>query len=118
MGRFYDYDNDPAGRPVGDLIYSGTTGPGAGGPGLVGRWRHLESLTEHTEGHAAASMRQGGIRNGVLYLSRYPCPGPDGCFENVAAALRPGQRLTMWVVNEDGSTVRVQRFGTGEAVRP
>jgi len=118
VGRFYDYDNDPAGRPVGDLIYSGTTGPGAGGPGLVGRWRHLESLTEHTEGHAAASMRQGGIRNGVLYLSRYPCPGPDGCFENVAAALRPGQRLTMWVVNEDGSTVRVQRFGTGEAVRP
>lgn len=118
VGRLYDYDTEANGQPIGELVYSGTTGPGAGGPGLVGRWRHLESLTEHTEGHAAAIMRQRGIRNGVLYLNRYPCPGPDGCFENTAAALRPGQRLTIWVVNADGSTVRVARIGTGEAVQP
>jgi hypothetical protein len=118
IGRLYDYDEDSDGQVVGDLVYSGKTGPGTGGPGLTGRWKHLESLTEHTEGHAAAVMRQRRIGNAVLYLNRYPCPGQDGCFENIAAALRPGQRLTIWVVNADGSTVRVQRIGTGEAVEP
>ena len=112
IGRLYDAD----GRPIGDLIYSGKTGPGAGGPGLTGRWRFLESLTEHTEGHAAAVMRRDRIEAAALYLNRYPCPGPDGCFENIAVALPKGWRMTIWVVNEDGSAVRIRRIGTGEAV--
>ena len=112
IGRLYD----AVGRPVGDLIYSGKDGPGAGGPGLTGRWKHLESLTEHTEGHAVAVMRRDQIKAAALYLNRYPCPGPDGCFDNIAAALPRGWRMTIWVVNANGSAVRVQRIGTGEAV--
>lgn len=114
IGRLYDAD----GHPVAELIYSGKDGPGAGAPGLHGRWRLLESLTEHTEGHAAALIRMCRSPEATLYLNRYPCPGPAGCFTNIAAALPAGTRLTIWVVNSDGSTVRVQRTGTGEALRP
>lgn len=112
IGRLYTND----GERIGDLIYSGEEGPGTGGPGLGPRWQNLKSLTEHTEGHAAAVMRRDGIRDAALYLNRYPCPGPAGCFDNIQHALPAGTRLTMWVVNADGSIDRVRRVGTGEAI--
>ncbi|GAA3735930.1 hypothetical protein GCM10022225_18250 [Plantactinospora mayteni] len=86
IGRLYDAE----GQPIGDLIYSGKAGPGAGGPGLTGRWKFLESLTEHTEGHAAAVMRRDRIEAAALYLNRYPCPGPDGCSRTSRRHCRKG----------------------------
>lgn len=59
IGRLYTND----GQQIGDIIHSGEEGPGTGGPGLRPRWRNLKSLTEHTEGHAAAIMRRDGIRD-------------------------------------------------------
>lgn len=114
VGRLYDVD----GNPVAELIYSGTTGPGAGGPGLHGRWRLLESTTQHTEGHAAALVRLRHMDEAVLYLNRYPCPGEAGCFENVAQCcrVRPGSRCgssTPMAVPYECSA-----SGTGEALAP
>ncbi|MFB6394986.1 DUF6244 family protein [Polymorphospora lycopeni] len=112
VGRLYGSD----GEPVGDLLFSGQSGPGKGGPGLAGRWRHLESLTEHTEGHAAALVREHGIEDAAPYLNMHPCRKPEGCHRNIDKALRPGSRLTVWVVNADGSTLRRRYEGNGEAL--
>ncbi len=103
-------------RPASNLILSGQPGPGVGGTGLVRPWKQWESLTEHAEGHAAAIMRRDRVRNGVLYLNMHPCRKPAGCHLNIEKALPTGSRLTVWVVNADGSTLRRIYEGNGEAL--
>lgn len=76
----------------------------------------MESLTEHTEGHAAAIMRERGIRDAVLYLNMHPCRKPEGCHRNIDKALPADSRLTVWVVNADGSALRRIYEGNGEAL--
>lgn len=115
IGRLYRAGDD---HPAGDLLFSGVKGPGAGGPGLIPPWLHYESLTDHTEGHAAAIMRDQQIRDGVLYLNMHPCMKPAGCHLNIAKAMPTGYRLTVWVVNADGSRVRRIYRGNGEGTAP
>ena len=115
IGRLYRGDDV---EPAGDLIYSGQRGPGSGGPGLTGGWKLWDSLTQHAEGHAAAIMRRDSIRDGVLYLNMHPCRKPKGCHDNIEEALPQGSRLTVWVVNKDGSSLRRIYEGNGEATEP
>jgi len=114
VGRLYTAD----GRPASDLLHSGQRGPGAGGPGLATPWQQYESLTAHTEGHTAAIIRRDGITDAVLYLNMHPCRKPAGCHLNIEKALPPNSRLTVWVVNADGSTLRRIYKGTGEGLQP
>jgi hypothetical protein len=114
IGRLYA----AGGEPVYDLIYSGRSGPGADGPGLTAPWKQDESLTLHAEGHAAAIMRRDGIIDAVLYLNMHPCRPPAGCHDNIEKALPRNARLTVYVVNADGSSLRRIYKGTGEALQP
>lgn len=81
-------------------------------------WKHYESLTLHAEGHAAAVMRRDGINDAVLYLNMHPCRPPAGCHNTIAKALPRDARLTVYVVNANGSALRRIYIGTGEALQP
>jgi hypothetical protein len=83
---------------------------------LQGDWQRSEALTEHAEGHAAAVMRQRGMTDATLYLNKHPCRKPAGCHYNIEKALPRGSRLTVWVVNANGSALKRTYVGTGEAV--
>lgn len=101
---------------MGDLIYSGQSGPGADGPGLAAPWKHYESLTVHAEGHAVAVMRRDEITDAALYLNMHPCRPPAGCHETISKALPRNARLTVYVVNANGGSLRRVYKGTGEAL--
>ncbi|MGH8793557.1 MAG: DddA-like double-stranded DNA deaminase toxin [Stackebrandtia sp.] len=114
VGHAYD---TVTGEQVGDgEIWSVREGPGRGGSGLAAPWRQMESLTEHTEGHAAAIMRAQGPRDVTLYINREPCPGPDGCRERLNEALPQGDRMTVFVVRPGGAVRRRKFEGTGEGL--
>ncbi|GAA3138608.1 DddA-like double-stranded DNA deaminase toxin [Kribbella aluminosa] len=55
-------------------ITSGRGGPGAGGPGLIGDYRRMNSALDHVEGHVAAILRRAGASKDVtLYINNRPC---------------------------------------------
>lgn len=99
------------GREVGGEIWSGKDGPGRGGTGLAAPWRHMETMTEHVEGHVAATIRTDEKQDSpvfdcdaVLYISRPPCETePYGCRWQVEEALPAGARLTVYTVARNGS---------------
>lgn len=84
-------------------IWSGKAGPGRGGPGLAAPWRHMETMTEHVEGHVAAVMRRDEIADAQLYISRRPCEElPYGCRWTLEDALPADSRLTVFTVDRRG----------------
>ena len=92
-------------------------GPGDTGAheDLVEPYRSMK-FTWHIESNATAFMRRHGIRQAVIYTNMKPCPGEDGCDENVEATLLIGWRLTVFQVLPN-STVRVWDYpGTGEGL--
>lgn len=87
-------------------------------PASPGRVKPETSLTEHAEGHATALMRRHGLNEAVLTSTMRLAAEPQAAITNLAVALPAGARLTVWVVNGDGSIVLVRRTGTGEALQP
>ena len=78
-------------------VVSGTKGPGAGAPGLIGKTALLDSARKHAEGHAAALMRRAGAaKEMTLYLNNKPCPGKWGCNRTLKYQLPPGAKLTIY----------------------
>ncbi|MFF1820411.1 DddA-like double-stranded DNA deaminase toxin [Kribbella sp. NPDC058245] len=78
-------------------LVSGTKGPGAGGPGLVGNYKQMRVAREHVEGHAAALMRRpGAAKEMTLYLNNKPCAGAMGCFATLPAQLPAGSKLSVY----------------------
>lgn len=98
------------GSEIGGEIWSGREGPGKGGPGLAAPWRHMQTMNEHVEGHAAAVMRRDGHRDAVLYISRRPCEDdPYGCQRQLENALPAGARLTVFIVDQRGG-IKPRKF--------
>jgi hypothetical protein len=53
-------------------------------------------MQDHVEGHAAALMREHGIRAASLYLNKDPCPGRLGCDRMLPYMLPPGSQLAVY----------------------
>jgi hypothetical protein len=78
--------------PAGDTpLISGYKGPSAsmprGTPGMNGR------IKSHVEAHAAAVMREQGLKDATLYINRAPCAGATGCGAMLPRMLPEGGRL-------------------------
>jgi len=61
----------------------------AGGPGMNG------TILTHVEANAASFMRQNGIKEATLYISKKPCDWARGCEHMLPHMLPPGARLTV-----------------------
>ena len=51
------------------------------------------NIKSHVEAHAAAIMREQGLRDATLYINRVPCPGGMGCGAMLPRMLPEGARL-------------------------
>ena len=69
----------------------------------------------HVEVKAAAAMRSGNVKNGVLVINHPggPCPGELGCTTALPLVLSEGATLTVWWPSEQGMTS--QQFTGGPA---
>ncbi|WP_437753911.1 DddA-like double-stranded DNA deaminase toxin [Sorangium sp. So ce1389] len=72
-------------------LISGYKGPSAsmprGTPGMNGR------IKSHVEAHAAAVMREQGIKDATLYINQAPCSSATGCGAMLPRMLPEGARL-------------------------
>ncbi len=89
---------------VGDFEFiSGINGPSSKFPNKTIPGRNAIIRT-HVEAHAAATMRDLGIKEGVLYINRVPC-GPATGFRNGCEYMLPRmlpEGATMQVIGPDG----------------
>lgn len=84
------------GRALTD-VYGAGRGPATGGAGLKAPWNSPDStMTWHVEGHAAAIMRRGKIKDATLYLNTHPCMKPNGCHGSISDVLPAGSTLTIF----------------------
>jgi hypothetical protein len=51
------------------------------------------SIKSHVEAHAAAVMRQQGLKDATFYINRIPCSGVRGCDAVLPRMLPEGARL-------------------------
>ena len=114
---------DAVGRPLtsGDIVSGQELDPGIPPTDTRlrrdGKWHLLESTQTHVEGKVAAKMRQEGVRQASVVVTRPPCPGPDGCRVRLGQILPRGSVLSVYVAGEDGTVRHFGTFtGTGEAV--
>jgi hypothetical protein len=97
-------------------ITSGRGGPGAGGPGLIGDYRRMNSALDHVEGHVAAILRRAGASKDVtLYINNRPCPDKMGCYAILGDLLPVGTKLTLYWPESDGLKSDVFR-GNGKGL--
>jgi hypothetical protein len=52
-------------------------------------WR----IKSHVEAHAAAIMREQGLKDATLYINQAPCAGTTGCGSMLSKMLPEGARL-------------------------
>jgi hypothetical protein len=69
----------------------------------------------HVEVKAAAAMRRGEVKHGVLVINHPggPCPGDLGCTNMLPLVLSEGTTLTVWWPSEQG--MQSQQFTGGPA---
>ena len=69
----------------------------------------------HVEVKAAAAMRRGEVKHGVLVINHPdgPCPGELGCTTTLPMLLTEGATLTVWWPSEQG--MKSQQFTGGPA---
>ena len=58
-------------------------------------WR----IKSHVEAHAAAIMREQGLKNATLYINQAPCAGATGCGSMLSKMLPEGARLRVFGPN-------------------
>ncbi|WP_187345828.1 DddA-like double-stranded DNA deaminase toxin [Sorangium cellulosum] len=79
-------------------LVSGYKGPSAsmprGTPDMNGR------IKSHVEAHAAAVMRERGIKDATLHINQVPCSSSTGCGAMLPRMLPEGARLR--VLGPDG----------------
>jgi len=117
---------DERGIPISDgPLWSGSPAPTDTTRGVRSR-RVARSFSNlhHVECHVAGLMRAGQApAQAVLYINNAPCrgrtPAERGCHELLPGLLRPGQRLTVHVVDRDGTLQTSTVYtGTGEELAP
>ena len=61
-------------------------------PGMNG------NIVSHVEAHASAIMRNDGLNEAFLYINRMPCPGVNGCLQNLSRMVPSGSTLNIYVM--------------------
>lgn len=104
------------GERVGDLLWSGESGPAANTDGVKPQWAFKSSVRTHTEGHASALMRSRRAQTAEVYINRPVCDvDPDGCVQRIPQVLPPGFTLTVHDVTNPRSRPVILK-GTGEGL--
>jgi hypothetical protein len=65
-------------------------------PGMNG------NIVSHVEAHASAIVRTNGYEDATLWINRWPCPGTNGCLQNLSRMVPTGSTLNIYYM-PDGS---------------
>jgi hypothetical protein len=97
-----------------DLV-SGSGGPADNMPLDTPGMRHDMTVRTHVEAHAAAIMRQRGLKEATLYINNTPCPGRLGCDNMLPHMLPEGTTLHVRVKVGNGQWDSRTYYGLPDA---